>query len=179
MSHFYWISFAMFNLPTLTTERLTLRPLTMADVPALHVCLSDPEVMRFWSTLPHGDIRETEEWAESSVAAQAEGKAHDFAVLHDGRFVGRIAFWQGPEIGFFFDPAEQGKGFASEALRAMIDYAFGTIGLTEIVADVDPDNAPCLRLLTRNGFVRTGFARNTFEIGGKWFDSVYLTLKRP
>jgi RimJ/RimL family protein N-acetyltransferase len=53
------------------------------------------------------------------------------------------------------------------------------LALTELVADVDPDNEASLRLLERNGFIRTGFAKNTFEIGGKFFDSVYLALKRP
>ncbi|MDY0871965.1 GNAT family N-acetyltransferase [Dongia rigui] len=165
-------------LPTLKTRRLTLRPLAMEDAPALHPWMSDPEVMRFWSTLPHKELAETEAWIRVSVEAQAEGAAHDFAVLHDGKVVGRMAFWQGSEIGFFFDPACQGQGFASEALKAMIAYAFDTLGFDEITADVDPDNESSLRLLTRNGFIRTGFAKDTFEIGGKSFDSVYLALRK-
>ncbi len=135
--------------------------------------------MRYWSTLPHTDIRETEEWVRGSVEAQNAGTAHDFAVLHEDVPVGRIAFWNGPEIGFFFGPEHQGKGFASEALKAMIAFGFDDLGFAEIQADVDPDNEASLRLLERNGFVRTGFAKNTFEIGGRFFDSVYLALKRP
>ncbi|MBI2255970.1 MAG: GNAT family N-acetyltransferase [Proteobacteria bacterium] len=164
---------------TLTTPRLTLRPLAMTDAPALHPWMSDPDVMRFWSTLPHKELAETEAWVRVSVEAQAEGTAHDFAVLHDGKVVGRMAFWQGAEIGFFFDPRHQGKGFASEALKAMIAHAFDTLGFDEIVADVDPHNEASLRLLERNGFMRTGFAKDTFEIGGKSFDSIYLALRRP
>jgi RimJ/RimL family protein N-acetyltransferase len=151
----------------------------MEDAPALHPWMSDSEVMRFWSTLPHKKLAETEAWVRISVEAQAEGTAHDFAVLHGGKVVGRMAFWQGAEIGFFFDPACQGQGFASEALKAMIAYAFETLGFDEITADVDPDNTASLRLLERNGFMRIGFAKDTFQIGGKSFDSVYLALKRP
>lgn len=169
----------MLNLPTLTTERLTLRPLRLDDVPALHRWLSDPQVMRFWSTLPHTALKQTEDWVRVSLDAMAKGEAQDFAVLHDGGVIGRIAFWQGNEIGFFFDPAMQGRGFASEALRAMTGFGFDTLGFSKIEADVDPDNTPSLRLLTRNGFTRTGFAEKTFEIGGKWFDSVFLSLTRP
>lgn len=169
----------MRDLPTLTTERLTLRPLTLADVPALHAWLSDPAVMRFWSTLPHTDIKQTEDWVRVSLDTMAKGEAQDFAVLHEGEIIGRIAFWQGNEIGFFFDPAKQGQGFASEALRAISRFGFDTLGFSSIEADVDPDNTPSLRLLERNGFERTGFAEKTFEIGGKWFDSVYLSQKRP
>ncbi|MBK8159646.1 MAG: GNAT family N-acetyltransferase [Rhodospirillaceae bacterium] len=167
------------TLPILTTPRLTLRPLAMSDAPALHQWLSDPQVMRYWSTLPHTEIAQTEAWVQSSLDAMAKGEAQDFAVLHDGRVIGRVAFWQGDEIGFLFDPKAWGKGFASEALRAIAAYGFEVLGFDEIRADVDPDNAASLRVLERVGFKRTGFAEKTFEIGGKWFDSVYLSLKRP
>ena len=168
----------MLDLPILTTERLTLRPLILADVPALHAWLSDPAGMRFWSTLPHTDIKQTEDWVRVSLDAMAKGEAQDFAVLHAGEIIGRIAFWQGNEIGFFFDPARQGQGFAGEALRAISQFGFDTLNFATIEADVDPDNTPSLRLLERNGFERTGFAEKTFEIGGKWFDSVYLSLRK-
>jgi [ribosomal protein S5]-alanine N-acetyltransferase len=167
------------TLPTLTTPRLTLRPLAMSDAPMLHQWLSDPQVMRYWSTLPHTDIAQTEAWVQLSLDAMAKGEAQDFAVLFEGRVIGRVAFWQGDEIGFFFDPKMQGNGFAAEALRAIAAYGFETLGFTEIRADVDPDNAASLRVLERVGFQRTGTAEKTFEIGGKWFDSVYLSLKRP
>jgi [ribosomal protein S5]-alanine N-acetyltransferase len=166
-------------LPILTTARLTLRPLEIADVPAIHAWLSNPEVMRFWSTLPHQEITETEDWVRLSIAETAKGSAHDFGVVHEDRLIGRVALWQGDEIGFFFDPAMRGKGFATEALRALCAYGFEMLGFDQIKADVDPDNAPSLRVLERVGFIRTGLAKNTFEIGGKFFDSVYLSLKRP
>jgi RimJ/RimL family protein N-acetyltransferase len=165
-------------LPILTTPRLTLRQLAMSDAPALHEWLSDPHVMRYWSTLPHTDIKQTEAWVQLSLDAMAKGEAQDFAVLFEGRVIGRVAFWQGDEIGFFFDPKMQDKGFAGEALRAIIAYGFETPGFTEIRADVDPDNTASLSVLERVGFQRTGSAEKTFEIGGKWFDSVYLSLRR-
>jgi len=167
------------TLPILTTPRLTLRPLAMSDAPLLHAWLSDPLVMRYWSTLPHSDIAQTEAWVQGSLDAMAKGEAQDFAVLFQGRVIGRVAFWQGDEIGFLFDPAIWGQGLASEALRAIAAYGFDTLGFEEIRADVDPDNAASLRVLERVGFKRTGFAEKTFEIGGKWFDSVYLSLTRP
>lgn len=167
------------QLPTLTTERLTLRPLARDDAAVLHEWLSDPEVMRYWSTLPHRTFAETEAWVQLSLDEMAKGTAQDFAVLLAGRMIGRVAFWQGDEIGFLFDPKSWGKGYASEALRAFTAYGFATLGFSEIRADVDPDNVASLRALERVGFQRTGTAERTFEIGGKWFDSVYLSLKRP
>lgn len=168
---------AIAPLPTLTTERLTLRPLEIGDAPALHAWLADPRVMRYWSTLPHESLAETIRWVEMSLAEGAAGRAQDYAVLLADRVIGRVAFWQGDEIGFFFDPAIWGKGYAREALAAFCAHGFASLGFKEIRADVDPDNAASLGVLERIGFQRTGFAERTIEIGGKWFDSVYLTLK--
>ena len=165
-------------MPLITTERLTLRPLQRDDATVLHAWLSDPKVMRYWSTLPHQEMDETIRWVELSLTEMAAGRAHDHAVLLKERMIGRVTFWQGDEIGFFFDPLFWGKGYAREALTAFCRYGFQKLGFAEIRADVDPDNAASLRVLERVGFQRTGFAEKTLEIGGTWFDSVYLALKR-
>lgn len=165
-------------LTGLTTARLHLRKLQRGDAAFLHAWLSDPAVMRFWSTLPHDDFATTERWVELSLAESAAGRAHDYVVLREGVIVGRVAFWSGNEIGFFFGPAYQGQGYASEALAAFCRFGLTALGFDEIRADVDPGNAASLRVLERIGFSRTGFAENTMEIGGKWVDSIYLALRR-
>lgn len=53
------------------------------------------------------------------------------------------------------------------------------LGLDHITADVDPDNTASLNMLGKMGFVETGRAQDTLHIGGKWFDIVYLELRRP
>ena len=67
---------------------------------------------------------------------------------------------------------------ASEAVGAAIDHVFPTLALDELVADVDPGNAASIRLLERLGFVRTGSAKATIEVGGVWMDSLYYSLSR-
>jgi RimJ/RimL family protein N-acetyltransferase len=164
------------SAPILETPRLILRRLAGYDAPALHAMLSDAETMRYWSTLPHTELRETETWIADSVQAMARGDAHDFAVLRDGCMVGRVAFWMGNEIGFLFSRAVWGKGYAREALLAVLRYGFDQLGFKSVRADVDPNNARSLKLLERVGFKRTGFAEKTFKIGETWVDSIYLEL---
>ncbi len=121
--------------------------------------LSDAETMRFWSTVPHVEIAETEAWVADSIAATSRGDAHDFAVLRDGRLVGRVAFWMGNEIGFLFQPHCLGPGgVAREAVGALLRYGFETLRFTSVRADVDPANLRSLTLLERLGFKRTGYA---------------------
>ena len=66
------------------------------------------------------------------------------AVLLGDVPIGRVAFWQGDEIGFFFDPRHWGRGYASEALGRFCAFGFAALGFTQIRADVDPDNVAFL-----------------------------------
>jgi RimJ/RimL family protein N-acetyltransferase len=163
--------------PILETPRLILRRLAAYDAPALHEMLSDPETMRYWSTVPHAALAETEAWVAESIAAMARGDGHDFAVLRDGRLVGRVAFWMGNEIGFLFHREVWGQGVAREAVGALLRHGFEALRFTSVRADVDPRNLRSLTLLERLGFKRTGMAERTFKIGENWVDSVYLELK--
>jgi len=163
----------------IVTERLKLRPARLSDVDAMHAVLSSPTAMVYWSSLPHETLEQTQAWVAAMVDAAGAGPGLDFIIEFEGRAIGKAGFWKPPEIGYILHPDLWGRGLAREALEAVIRVGFEVRGLEEIVADVDPRNAASLGLLERLGFVRTGFAKETFEIGGVLLDSVYLALKRP
>ena len=163
----------------LRTQRLILRRPRSDDVAAMHAILRDPLAMRYWSTLPHHTVAESEAWVVKTIEGINAGECDDFFVELDGLVIGKAGLWNRNEIGFLFSPSVWGKGYAREALRAVIDYAFRDRGHEEIRAEADPRNERCLRLLTRLGFRETGRAERTWYIGGEWSDSVYLTLTRP
>lgn len=160
----------------MATKRLTLRRLTPDDATALHAVMSDPEVMKFWSTLPHADIAQTEEFLARTVASVDAGDSDDLAVIHDGELVGKAGLWKGNEIGFLFAKCVWGTGIAREAVEAVIERARSR-GVAAIMADVDPRNLRSVKFLERLGFKKTSEAKNTYLIGGNWTDSVYLELK--
>lgn len=157
------------------TERLLLRRFTMDDVAAMHRLLSDPLAMRYWSTLPHETLDQTEQWVRSEVESPSE-LSDDFVVTLDGAAIGKLGSWRLPEVGFLFDPAVWGRGYAHEAMTAFIARR-RAMGPGELLADVDPHNAASYRLLTRCGFVETHRAERTWNIGGTWHDSIYLRLE--
>jgi RimJ/RimL family protein N-acetyltransferase len=161
---------------TVTTKRLTLRRFRAEDASAFHEILSDAQAMRYWSTLPHASLAETERWIASTIAAVGSGKADEFVVIHDGKIVGKAGLWAGNELGMIFAPGVWGRGFASEAAAAVIARAFAR-GLKSIRADVDPRNVQSLRLLRKLGSVETGSAQRTLRIGDEWMDSIYLELR--
>ncbi len=143
----------------------------------MHAILGDPRAMAYWCTPPHAELDETREWIETMMATPA-GEGDDFIVEHDGRTIGKAGFHRFPEIGFIFDPAVWGRGFAREALAPVIARAFAIHDLPSIKADVDPRNRASLRLLRHFGFVETSRKANTWLVGGQWCDSVYLELDR-
>jgi len=163
----------------LRTQRLVLRRPRSDDVAAMHAILRDPLAMRYWSTLPHTEVAETEAWIAKTIDAINAGECDDFFVEQDGLLIGKAGLWNRNEIGFLFSPTVWGKGYAREALQAVIDRAFRDCGHEEIRAEADPRNERCLRLLTRLGFRETSRAERTFHIGGEWSDSVYLSLAKP
>ena len=156
------------------TERLVLRRFRMGDVGPMHRLLSDPVATRFWSTPPHERLEQTEAWVRSEVQSPAD-LSDDFVVTLDGALIGKLGCFRLPEIGFLFDPAMWGRGYASEALTSFIERR-RRLGSTELTADVDPRNLSSYRLLTRCGFVETHRAARTWQIGEDWHDSVYLRL---
>ena len=96
--------------------------------------------------------------------------------VFEGVVIGKAGLWRANEIGFIFSRSVWGTGIASEAVRAIMSRA-STRGVTSIIADVDPRNERCLRLLEKLGFVQTGAAKHTVLVGDEWADSVYLEAK--
>lgn len=177
------------SLPTLHTERLTLRPVTGSDVDAVHAYLSREDVCRY---LLHGPLsRETVAdklvAAERSAGLAAEGDFIRLAVVReeDGVVIGDVMLdivsveAATAEIGWVFSPQVAGRGYATEAARALLDYAFGTLGAHRVVARLHPENTASSRLCERLGMRHEALHRADLWIKNGWEDtSVHAILRR-
>ena len=160
----------------IVTPRLKLRSARPDDLEAMHAVLSDPRATRWWSTPPHESLEQTQAWLDGMIA---NGPDHpDFVIERDGVVIGKAGFWRLPEVGYILHPDQWGQGLAGEAVGASIDQVFSTRAIDELIADVDPGNAASIRLLERLGFIQTGSAKATIEVGGVWMDSLYYGLSR-
>lgn len=158
------------------TPRLLLRTAREGDLQAMHAVLSDPRATRWWSTPPHETLDQTRVWLDAMIANGPDQP--DFVIELDGRVVGKAGFFALPDIGYILHPDVWGRGLAAEAVVAAIDHVFGAHDLEALTADVDPENAASIRLLERLGFVRSGSAERTWNVGGEWKDSLYYSLSR-
>ncbi|QTN19114.1 GNAT family N-acetyltransferase [Brevundimonas sp. AJA228-03] len=160
----------------IVTPRLTLRPAGPDDLEPMHAVLSDPRAVQWWSTPPHETLDQTRGWLEAMISANGSGL--DFLIELEGRVVGKAGFYAPPDVGYILHPDVWGRGLATEAVGAVLDRLFETTDHAMATADVDPANAASIRLLEKLGFLRTGFAENTWNVGGVWKDSFYYALSR-
>ena len=142
----------------LQTARLRLRPYRPDDVTPMRAVFGDPEVMRFSQSGGDKTFEETADRVQRLIDHQAE---FDFSlwIVEDratGAILGDCGLKQleaGPEIevGYRFGKAAWGKGYATEAAAASIEYGFTTLALPRIVAVVDPANTASCRVIEKIG----------------------------
>ncbi len=144
----------------LETDRLLLRPWRDADRDAFAAMSADPEVMEFFPAELSGARRATRSstalggiaergWGWFAVEERASGAFAGVAGLAPVRF--EAHFTPAVEIGWRLARAAWGQGFATEAARAAVAFAFGELGLDEVVALAVPANARSLAVMRRLG----------------------------
>ena len=164
-------------MTTLTTPRLSLTRFVTDDWPFFLRLRQDPLVMRFM-----GEV--LSETALRSVFASRCADPGVF-VLRDkrGDALGDIGLRISPknpheaDVGYALLPQAQGRGYASEALRAVCDYAFNQTGVKAINAFVLADNGGSVRVLEKAGFVRTQVLEKAYEINGVRYDDWVYRLE--
>ena len=172
----------------LETERLTLRDFEGADWAAVHRYASDYHVVRFMAWGPNNE-QETRAFVARAIAYGAETPRtrYQLAVTQNGGggLIGGCGLVvSAPEsragwIGYCFRRDVWGRGFATEAARALLAFGFEHLGLHRIFATCDTENLASARVLEKCGMVREGRLREHKWIKERWRDSfLYAVLDR-
>lgn len=132
-----------------STERLLVRKFTPDDCGDLADILTDPEVTYFE---PYETF--TKEACVQEAINFSESKEF-YAVVLDNKVIGKIYFsdkgFGNFEIGYTFNKAYQGKGYACESIKGMMEYAFASLGVRRIFAEIDTRNEKSIKLVERLG----------------------------
>ena len=172
----------------LRTPRLILRRFRPSDLPRFCAYRSDPRVARYqsWESCSEEEGRRLLE-GQLTLHPDMPGTWFQFAIElgESGELIGDCGLHTcadrpgQSEIGFTLAFEHQGRGYAIEAVRCVLDYVFGKLGKHRVIAVTDARNAPAARLLEGVGMRREGhFIENDWFKGG-WADEYqYALLER-
>jgi [ribosomal protein S5]-alanine N-acetyltransferase len=176
--------------PSLSTKRLQLREIVASDATSLLAIHGDREAMKWFGTDPPADL----EAAERVIAGfanmrQLPSPGVRWGIVHadparGGALLGTCGVfrwnrgWRTCLTGYELARRAQGRGYMTEALRAIYAWAFESMAVDRIEAQVHPLNTPSLALLKKLGFVEEGLMREAGLWMGERRDLVQLGLLR-
>ena len=172
-----------------TTAAIQIRETTEADAEAFHrLLMANREFLRpfepsrpdWFFSLPgvRGEL-------ERATVDRESDLLHAFGIWEQGsgQLVGRIALanvvrgaWQNATLGYFVGEEWGRRGFATEAVRQTLDFAFGKGRLHRVQAAVMPRNTASVRVLEKNGFRHEGVAERYLQINGTWEDHAIYAI---
>jgi RimJ/RimL family protein N-acetyltransferase len=168
----------------LSTDRLTIRTLARRDITEFTRYRNDPEVARYqdWvlpytRDLGHAIVDDAE-----ATGTPSAGQWIQLAVTDaDDQLLGDVAVWLDDDellamIGYTLAPRHQGRGYAAEAVRTVVDWLFTVRKIHRVAATIDPDNLASARVLERNGFRYIGTARSAALVRGVWSDDARFEM---
>jgi RimJ/RimL family protein N-acetyltransferase len=171
----------------LESTRVILRRFRLADLPAFLAYRNDPEVARYqsWSYYSEREARALleemqrlepgtpGEWFQFAIEAKATGELLGDCTLLMRKDEPRLG-----EIGYTLARTQQRKGYATEAITLLIDYAFDGLNLHRLIAQLDARNERSAALVERLGFRREGSFRQNHWFKGTWSDEYLYALLR-
>ncbi len=170
----------------LETERLELRPYNDGDLENLHALYSSPDVAR-WLYYEPSTLEQSREKLARKVAGCELSEEHGLSAaveLRDGTYVGDVVLFdlkvehKTVELGFSLDPRHQGQGYATEASRALVDWAFAQ-GFHRVIGRLEARNTASARVLEKLGMRREALLVENEWVKGEWqSELVYAILER-
>ena len=173
-------------IPQLADARVRLRALAPRDADGLFALHSDAQVMRYWSFPAWTERAQAVEHIERMQRDRSLREFYPWVATlpGDDALVGTCSLFgvdrehRRGVIGYALLPSLWGRGLAGAMLQLALDHAFDGLGLERIEADIDPDNLASCRLVERAGFVREGYLRERWRVGGGVQDTALYGLLR-
>ncbi len=177
------IALTVISESILTTKKVRLRPLQESDLAHFQRWLADDELRRWLgSVIEQPSVAEEYDWY---VSRRQDPDTILWSIEDaDGTLLGNVELRLSPlnrraAVGIgIFDRGEWGKGYGTEAMGLVLDYAFGELKLNRVELATDEDNARAIRSYEKCGFVREGLLREHRQIDGRPSDSVAMAILR-
>ncbi len=172
---------------TLYTERLILRPYTLADAKELQRLIGDRDIASTTLNIPHPyEDGMAEAWISSRQEKFQKGESFDFAITYQeqGFFIGGISIgeftkeYETGEIGYWIGKPYWNNGYCTEAAHALLIYGFEVLGLNRIHARHFSRNPASGRVMQKIGMKHEGHLRQAIKKWGKFEDMEIYSILR-
>jgi RimJ/RimL family protein N-acetyltransferase len=174
--------------PTLTGERVLLRPIDVADTDVLLEAMADPEIQRLtgshprdFDATPELRRRAVEEWYRTrhehddrldlAIVDRASGECTGEIVLNEFSAPDRSV-----NLRIMIVPRWVGRGLGGAAIRLLLDHAFDTVGLHRVSLGVYPFNPRAVHVYEKAGFQVEGRFRDALRWDGEYVDEIMMSI---
>ncbi len=166
------------HLPPLETPRLLLRALTMRDAGDVYQYSKDPEVARYVLWDAHESLSQTRAYLRYILRQYRNGEATSYGIVlkETGKVIGTIGFmWvnmenRSAEVGYSLSRAYWNHGLMTQALQAILDFAFNRLHLNRVEAQHDTRNPASGRVMRHCGMQFEGTLRQRIYNKGRYVD---------
>ena len=175
----------MTNNPELYTERLLLRSIRVDDAEAIFKYRSDSTINNYQGWIPNS-IEDVYDFIRNRVAPTIDlvGTWHQLVIIkkETNELIGDIGIHfldsdkKQVEIGCTLDKDHQGKGYATEALKELMNYLFHELHKHRIITSIDPKNIKSIGLVERLGFRKEAHFKESILIREEWVDDIVYTV---
>ena len=150
------------NIPTVTTQHLTLRPLTMNDLEAMFRVFSEQDILKYFPNPNPPTMDRVQKMIETQIQQWEKYGLGSWGVVPHGET--ELAGWNGlqylpetneTEVGYMLSRKFWGKGYSTEGALAGLEFGFKTLGIDQIVGLVHLENIASQRVLLKCGMVFT------------------------
>lgn len=170
--------------PTLTTDRLVLRKITLEDAPELFFMRTNDRVMKYIERPRPTDISDTIAFINKITEQEKNNDLITWGITlkNESKLIGTVCYLNikkenyRSELGYALHPDFHNKGIMNEVLVAVIDYGFNVMKLHSIEANINPANLASQKLLEKHKFVREAYFKENFFWQGKFLDSAIYSL---
>ena len=164
------------RIPTITTERLTLRKIQLSDYKDMYEYAHRPEVTKYLLWCEHESPDQTYGYLEAVARSYKSGDFHDWAVTltESGKMIGTCGFTSfdfendRAEVGYVLNPKYWGQGIATEAVSAAIEFAFNELGANRVEAKFIEGNNASLKVMEKCGMTFEGYLKQYMKIKGEY-----------
>ena len=170
---------------SIETSRMILRPIAIEDCELVFNYRSDKETNLYQSWIPDSidDVQSFISKNPTQINIPDTWFQLVIITKQDNQVIGDIGLHflddnHQAEIGITLSKHSQNQGYATEALQSVLSYLFSDLKKHRIIASIDPNNIPSIRLMNRLGFRKEAHFRESYFHNGKWADDVIFAMLR-